>query len=379
MRLTGRLTNSLIKFGNFSPLRWGDRTGEGTETFGAAGEDFDRREATVFFDDHTGSPPGRLNPTFKEPEFFREPVVIVTPSKGSDKIAAPAAVITNVTKSSFSVSFRNTSDAPGDVGFNWMAVNPGQPPGMKPGEPVPGGIMAPINQPPWQSPGPRLNRGIRLGMLSPNPFVNDLYRWCISNVSLPDSLYESLDSILVTCNNQFVGFGNHIPGVVGIVEAQNLIAFRLYCYNGDFSTGYSNFYWATLGILKPDITDQPDLFIETADSLGDPNDKQEMVTPATIDRKDISLAAHKEIDVAFKTQFPDQPIVLVTPRLSSRILKEISSPEMFDLAKAITPVASVINVSPFGFRMWMTNDNPANYGFADFSWVAFSYPEPVGK
>jgi hypothetical protein len=39
---------------------------------------------------------------------------------------------------------------------------------------------------------------------------------------------------------------------------------------------------------------------------------------------------------------------------------------------------SVINISPFGFRMWMTNDNPADYGYADFSWVALSYPEPVG-
>jgi hypothetical protein len=366
MRLTGRLTNSLIKFGSFSSLGWGERTGEGTETFGAAGEDFDRREATVFFDDRTGSPPGRLNPTFKEPEFTREPVAMVTPIKGSDHIIAPAAVITNVTTSSFSVSLRNTSDAPGDIGFNWMAVNPGQPPGMRPTE-------ANIIPSP---PKPRLNRGIRLGMLSPNTFVDN--RWCISNVSLPDPLYESLDSTLVTCNNQFVGFGTHIPGVVGIVEAQNPGAFTLHCYNGDFNTGYSNFYWTTLGILKPDITDQPDLFIETADSLGDPNDKIEMVDRSTIDRVDDTFAAHKEIDVAFKTQFPDPPVVLVTPRLSSRILKEISSPETFDLAKAITPIASVINISPFGFRMWMTNDNPADYGFADFSRVAFSYPEPLG-
>jgi hypothetical protein len=103
-----------------------------------------------------------------------------------------------------------------------------------------------------------------------------------------------------------------------------------------------------------------------------------MVDRFTIDRVDDTYAAHKEIDVAFKTQFPDPPVVMVTARLSSRILKEISNPETFDLAKAITPVASVINISPFGFRMWMTNDNPADYGYADFSWVALSYPEPVG-
>ena len=142
---------------------------------------------------------------------------MVTPRKGSDHIVAPSCVITNVTTSSFSVSLRNTSDAPGDVGFNWMAVNPGQPPGMRPIEA--GGVAPP---PP---PGPSLNRGIRLGMLSPNPFVDDL--WCTSDVSLPDPLYESLDSTLVTCNNQFVGFGTHIQGVVGIVEAQNPGAFKI--------------------------------------------------------------------------------------------------------------------------------------------------------
>ena len=103
-----------------------------------------------------------------------------------------------------------------------------------------------------------------------------------------------------------------------------------------------------------------------------------MVDRFTIDRVMYTYAAHKEIDVAFKTQFPDPPVSWLQPDFPPGILKEISNPETFDLAKAITPVASVINISPFGFRMWTTNDNPADYGYADFSWVALSYPEPVG-
>jgi hypothetical protein len=162
VRRTARLNNSIIKFGSFTPRGWDGFTEDDFPDFSC--EESDRREATVTFHDSLS---GR-NPTFNEPAFTEEPVVIVTPrvdSERPDPCAFPVGVITKITKSSFTVSFRNTGSA-GHAVFDWIAVNLGQ---------LPGG-------------NPPLNRGIRLGMLSPNYFrPTDMHD---SNISLPVPLYK---------------------------------------------------------------------------------------------------------------------------------------------------------------------------------------------
>jgi hypothetical protein len=360
MRRTGRLEKSLIKFGSFNS--WdgiGDTFGRGgpSSDFAPSCEDGDTRTATVWFNRDYGG----KSPTWAEPEFSKEPVVIVTPKVVKpDYVAAPVGVITSVTRSNFTVSFRNSGGA-GQADFYWMAVNPGQ---------EPGGWTLPLTMM-ISTLVPDLRRGIRLGMLH-FPLSSFVPNYDHSNVVLPVPLYKSLDAILVTGNNQFV-FGSgpsigpyNVSSSVGIVEGQNTGAFKLNSINTDRAVvADRNFYWTTLGILEEDEV-QPNLFIETADSL---SAKEEINLGGDFARSRIGpFADMEQIDVAFKTQFPCQPVVFVTARITSDSMRT---------ATDTSPVGIVINVSPFGFRLWMTNNACAD-GFVDFNWIAFSYPEPVG-
>ena len=185
--------------------------------------------------------------------------------------------------------------------------------------------------------------------------------------------YKSLDAILVTSNNEFVCCGHHVPSVVGVTEILNPGSFRLKCRNPDLREGDCNFYYATLGVLEDTLPPQhqPDLFIETDDFL---SFKDLIIVGSD---KDIVLygkdAKRSLIDIAFKTQFPHPPVVLVTPRVSSRDLGESQGDAILT-----SVVCTVINVSPFGFRLWM-NNAACSDGIIDFSWVAFSYPGPTGS
>ena len=169
MRRTGRLSNSLIKFGSIPSTKWHDDFGSGEDFQFYSCESNNRKTAFVLFND----PLGGRNPTFAEAEFTDVPVVIVTAradlkdGREQERIAAPVGPITEVTKTGFRVSFRNTGEEGHGV-FNWMAINLGQSPGPEPS---------------MVSSLPIVKRGIRLGTLSPNYFNPS--QWVVSNVSLP--------------------------------------------------------------------------------------------------------------------------------------------------------------------------------------------------
>lgn len=239
-----------------------------------------------------------------------------------------------------------------------MAINLGQPAGERDTA-----LFAPYH---WIV--PLVNKGIRLGTLSPNYFTPS--GWCDSNISLPSPFYESLDSILVTSTNEFVCCGRHVPSVVGVTEILGPGSFRLKCRNPDLRDGDCNFYYVTLGVIGLGVP-QEDLFIETEDFLS-------FKDPISVGSDDDLVRFGPDgkralIDIAFKTQFPHPPVVLVTPRVSSRDLGEIRRSAILTSA-----VCTVINVSPFGFRL-LINNAACEKGIVDFSWVAFSYLRPSGS
>ena len=258
------------------------------------------------------------------------------------------------TKQNCRVYCVDTGVTEGDVDLCWMAINPGQ------------RNTSNVN-----------NIRIRIGCLSPTYFHKsmdhgDSQAW---NVILPDNLYKSLDAVVATPNNELVCCGTHVPAVVAVHEKKTLSSFVLNSRNSDGTDGICNFYWAALGTRITDIQEKDlinrterDLLIEGDDTIdidfpdGIPLDS---VSPGEKGGGDWALR-----DIVFKTDFPEPPVVFVTPKPSPLHPAEVP--------KRAAVVGIVTHRTRFGFRLEMRNSG-CNEGRIDFNWVAFGYADRASR